>query len=77
MLRIIKDKETKEEQKIIIKESKKLTLNELKKKLGKEYMNTYFITSDNFKIKEEEESNFTIEEIFPNNLILLQTKKKR
>ena len=53
MLRIIKDKETKEEQKIIIKESKKLTLNELKKKLGKEYMNTYFITSDNLKLKKK------------------------
>ena len=53
MLRIIKDKDIKEEQKIIIKESKKLTLNELKKKLGKEYMNTYFITSDNLKLKKK------------------------
>jgi hypothetical protein len=76
MLRIIKDKDTKEEQKRIIKESKSLTLSELKKKLGKEYQNTYFINSENFKIEEEDESKFTIEEIYPNGLIFLQTKKK-
>ena len=76
MLRIIKDKDIKEEQKRIIKESKSLTLSEIKKKLGKEYQNTYFINSENFKIEEEDESKFTIEEIYPNGLIFLQTKKK-
>ena len=77
MLRIIKDKDIKEEQKRIIKESKSLTLSEIKKKLGKEYQNTYFINSENFKIEEEDESKFTIEEIYPNALIFLQIKKKR
>lgn len=76
MLRIIKDKDIKEEQKRIIKESKSLTLSEIKKKLGKEYQNTYFINSENFKIEEEDESKFTIEEIYPNALIFLQIKKK-